>query len=187
MYKGIQFFLEQIGDDPKREGLIETPARVQKALKELFSGYVDEEKKLIELFSKVFTSDNDQMVIQTKIPVRSFCEHHILPFFGTCSIGYIPKGKVIGASKLTRIVDVFSRRLQIQEQLTEQIGKAIFERLDCSGVIVVLRCVHLCMIYRGIKSGPTPLITSKVLGVLADDASARAEFLSLSQVDGQLM
>lgn len=179
MEKSVQSFIRYVGDNPEREGLLETPARVLRAIPELFSGYIDEEKKLNVLFSRVFSSDNDSMVIQKNIPVHSFCEHHILPFFGFCDLGYIPKGKVIGASKLTRIVDIFSRRLQIQEQLTEQIGQAIFKRLDCAGVIVVLRCLHLCMVYRGIKSGQTPLITSKVLGVFADDSGTRAEFLNL--------
>jgi GTP cyclohydrolase I len=172
--------LSLINEDPSRVGLLETPDRVSRALRSLFSGYFHEPEYLDSLF-KVFPSDNKSMIIQEGIPVYSFCEHHMLPFFGTCNIGYVPEGKVIGASKLSRIVDYFSRRLQIQEELTRQIADAISEHLGCQGVMVVMKCTHLCMVYRGVQVRHVPLTTSAVRGCFDVDEKTRHEFLSITQ------
>ena len=131
------------------------------------------------LYEKVFTTKNDSMIVLSNIPIYSFCEHHLVPFFGTCNLAYIPNGKVIGLSKLIRIVDYYARRPQIQEQLTEQIAQSIQKYLNTSGVIVTMKCMHLCMWYRGVKE-KTFATTSKVLGAFADDMNARQEFYQLS-------
>lgn len=178
-------FLDAIGEDVKRDGLIETPQRFAKGYLEMLKGYGQGADYLKSIFSKTFETDNNSMVIESEIPVYSFCEHHILPFFGVASIGYIPKKRVVGLSKLVKVVDHFSRRLQIQEQLTQQIADAIYTNLDCSGVIVVLKCRHFCMIYRGVKAD-VPTTTSKVLGVFETDAIARQEFLTLDSFSSKV-
>lgn len=177
--------LDCIGEEVYREGLRETPARFEKAYKELFSGYRVTKKELKKLF-KLFDSDTDSMVVETDVPIFSHCEHHILPFFGTCNIGYLPDGKVIGASKLARITEVFSRRLNLQENLTENIAKSLMDNLGAKGVMVTMRCMHLCMIYRGVKTLNTAMITSTALGVFRD-APVRHEFFELVKMRAKLL
>lgn len=173
-------FLIALGET-NREGILDTPNRFAKGYAYMLSGYSETEDNLTKIYSRVFKSDNNSMVIETNIPIYSFCEHHIVPFFGTCNIGYIPRGKVLGLSKLVRVVNHYSRRLQIQEQLTEQIAQSIYRGLDCGGVIVSMKCIHLCMWYRGVRE-KVFTTTSKVLGIFEDDINARQEFLSLSGV-----
>lgn len=168
--------LQYIGEDADREGLLETPARVQRAYGELFAGYKQDPHKIL---SKRFTSEYDQMVVLRNIEFTSTCEHHMLPFFGSVSIAYVPDGKVVGISKLARLVDCFSRRLQIQEQMTEQIANAIFQELGALGVGVVIKSRHMCMMIRGVEKQQSEMITSKVLGALMDKPAAREEFLNL--------
>lgn len=172
--------LQYIGENPKREGLLETPSRVVKSWDELYSGYKQNPKDIL----KVFTDGAcDEMVMLRNVEFYSMCEHHILPFFGKISIGYIPQGKVFGISKLARLVNIFSRRLQIQERMTTQIADAIVEELEPKGVMVVCRAVHLCMISRGIKKQSSEMITSAIRGVYQNDTGARQEFLSLIKED----
>lgn len=168
--------LEYIGEDSNREGLLETPARVQKAYGELFAGYKQDPAKIL---SKRFKSDYDQMVVLRNIEFTSTCEHHMLPFFGTVSIAYVPTGKVVGISKLARLVDCYARRLQIQEQMTEQIAQSISEVLGALGVGVVVKARHMCMMIRGVSKQQSEMVTSKVLGALMDKPAAREEFLNL--------
>ena len=168
--------LEYIGEDSDREGLQETPARVQKAYGELFAGYKQDPHKIL---SKRFTSNYDQMVVLRNVEFTSTCEHHMLPFFGTVSIAYVPDGKVVGISKLARLVDCFARRLQIQEQMTEQIAYAINDELNALGVGVVIKARHMCMMIRGVGKQQSEMMTSKVLGALMDKPAAREEFLNL--------
>jgi GTP cyclohydrolase I len=168
----IQF----VGEDAGREGLLETPKRVTKALEEMTAGYTQDPK---EILSKQFSATYDEMVVEANIDFFSLCEHHMLPFHGTCSIGYIPAGKVIGASKLARLVHCFARRLQIQERLTTQIAEAIEENLEgCQGIGVIIRAKHLCMMARGIKQANADLVTSCLKGNMRKP-EVRAEFLSL--------
>jgi len=172
----IKRIIEIIGDNPKREGLLETPERVSKSYKELFSGYSGDPKNIL---SKVFTSDNDEMVILKDIEFFSTCEHHMLPFFGRIHIGYIPNGRVVGISKLARLVEVYARRLQIQEQMTDQIADAIMKHLNPKGTIVVAEATHLCMRARGIQKQNSTMITSAIRGIFKSQHDTRTEFLSL--------
>lgn len=168
--------LEYIGEDPNRGGLLETPKRVIKAYGELFSGYEADLKSTI----KTFDSENyDQMIVIKDIDYFSHCEHHMVPFFGRVHIGYIPNGKVLGLSKFARIVEAYSRRLQIQERMTKQIAEFIQEELKPVGVIVVVEGTHLCMVMRGVKKINSKTITSEIKGVFRQDASAKEEFLNL--------
>lgn len=169
--------LQYIGEDPKRPGLLETPKRVVKSWKELFSGYGKDPK---EILGKVFESDSDEMVICRDIEFYSTCEHHMIPFFGTVSIGYIPKGKVVGLSKLARLVEIFARRLQIQEQMTQQIATAIMTHVpEALGAGVVVRAKHMCMCGRGISKQGSSMVTSAMLGAFKKEPMARSEFLRL--------
>lgn len=168
--------LQYIGEDASREGLLETPHRVQKSYKELFAGY---NQNPHDILAKRFTSDYDQMVVLRNIEFTSMCEHHMLPFFGNVSIAYIPNGKVVGISKLARLVECFARRLQIQEQMTEQIAQSISEELEALGVGVVVKARHMCMLIRGVSKQQSEMVTSKVLGVMMDNPKAREEFLNL--------
>lgn len=172
----IKSVLEYIGEDPTREGLVETPKRIRKAYDEVFSGYKQNPKDLM----KVFTDGScKEMVILKNCEFYSMCEHHMFPFFGHISIGYIPNGKVIGISKLARLVDCFAKRMQIQERMTSQIADTIMEELGALGVIVVCEGVHFCMRSRGVKKQDASMVTSAVRGVFAEDSKARQEFLSL--------
>ncbi|MBE6404790.1 MAG: GTP cyclohydrolase I FolE [Lentisphaerae bacterium] len=169
--------LIEIGEDPEREGLIKTPERVAKSLKFLTRGYTQDINEVIN--GAIFTQDCDDMVIVKDIEFYSLCEHHMLPFFGKCHIGYIPKGRVFGVSKLARLVDVFARRLQIQERMTQQIAQQIFEIIEPEGVGVVVEAQHLCMRMRGVEKQNSKMITSSMLGSFRKETATRMEFLSL--------
>lgn len=171
--------LEFIGEDATREGLIETPRRVIKALGEMTRGYKEDPA---EILSKVFTQDYDEMVVLKDIEFWSLCEHHLLPFHGRIGIGYIPRGKIVGISKLARLVKCYSRRLQVQERMTQQIARAIDQHLKPLGVGVIAEATHLCMAMRGVEE-PANMVTSCLLGVLRE--SARPEFLRLFNGDAR--
>ena len=166
-----------IGEDPDREGLVRTPARVGKAMAFLTSGYRTDLGALIN--GAIFTQTTNSMVIVKNIEVYSLCEHHMLPFFGRCHIGYIPTGRVFGVSKLARLVDMYARRLQLQERLTEQISQAVFDSIDARGGGVMIEARHLCMMMRGVEKQNSTMLTSSVLGVFRDHLATREEFLSL--------
>lgn len=170
----IARMIQLIGDDPTRSGLKETPQRVVKAWGELFKGYQASEPNYT-----VFDEPHDQMIVSRDIAFYSFCEHHLLPFFGKAHIAYIPQGRVLGLSKLARVVDYFARRLQVQERLTEQIADKIDQVLDPLGVGVVLQGSHMCMMARGVQQASSIMVTSAVRGALKQEGSARAEFLQL--------
>ena len=169
--------LVAIGEDPGREGLQKTPHRVAKALEFLTSGYRADLRKVIN--DAVFTQSTNSMVIVKNIEVYSMCEHHMLPFYGRCHIGYVPTGKVFGVSKLARLVDMFARRLQLQERLTEQVSQAIMETIGATGVGVMIEARHLCMMMRGVEKQNSVMVTSSVLGSFRESQATREEFLSL--------
>jgi GTP cyclohydrolase I len=169
--------LVELGEDPEREGLVKTPHRVAKALDFLTSGYRTDPIKLIN--GAVFTQSTNSMVIVKNIEVYSMCEHHMLPFFGRCHIGYIPNGRVFGVSKLARLVDMYARRLQLQERLTEQISEIVMQSIDAKGVGVMIEARHLCMMMRGVEKQNSVMVTSSVLGTFRDSVATREEFLSL--------
>ena len=173
----VRELLKEIGEDPSREGLIKTPLRVAEAYEFLTSGYRTNIKDVIN--NAVFTAEANNMVLLKNVEVYSLCEHHMLPFFGCCHIAYIPRKKVLGVSKLARIVDCHARRLQIQERLTAQIANDIMEAIKPEGVGVVMECRHLCMIMRGVEKQDSIMTTSSVLGSFHNNTSTRAEFLSL--------
>ena len=173
----IRELLLEIGEDPDREGLLKTPMRVAKAYEYLCSGYRADLDQVIN--QALFTSAWNNMVIARDIEVYSLCEHHMLPFYGRCHIGYISKGKVLGVSKLARLVEVHARRLQIQERLTHDIAREVRDATQAEGVGVVMECRHLCMIMRGVEKQDSVMMTSSVLGSFHNDTSTRAEFLSL--------
>lgn len=174
--ENIKEVLKYIGEDVNREGLLETPKRIRKAYDEVFSGYKQNPKELMKVFKD---GSCKEMVILKNCEFYSMCEHHMFPFFGHISIGYIPNGKVIGISKLARLVDCFAKRMQIQERLTSQIADTIMEELGALGVMVICEGVHFCMRSRGVKKQDASMVTSAVRGVFADDYKARQEFLSL--------
>jgi GTP cyclohydrolase I len=170
--------LELIGEDPEREGLVKTPNRVAKALSWLTRGYELDPRAVIG--DAVFEEDTENMVMVRDIELYSMCEHHMLPFFGRAHIAYIPNGKIVGLSKLPRLVEVFARRLQVQERLTEQVADAVHDVLNPLGVGVVIEAVHLCMMMRGVEKQNSKTITSSLRGVFRDDARTRSEFLRLA-------
>ena len=173
----IRQLLAELGENPAREGLLNTPTRVEKALRFLTSGYTADVDSVLN--NALFTVDYNEMVIVKDIDFYSLCEHHMLPFFGKCHIAYIPKGKVIGLSKIPRLVEVFARRLQIQERMTNQIAETIREKIDPLGVAVVIEATHLCMAMRGVEKQNAFAITSAMLGGFRTDARTRMEFLEL--------
>jgi len=173
----VRQLLLELGEDPNREGLVKTPLRVAQALTFLTNGYRADVKQVIN--NALFTQDTGGMVIVKDIEMYSMCEHHMLPFFGRCHIGYIPNGKVFGVSKLARLVDMFARRLQLQERLTEQISRAVMDSIDASGVGVMIEARHLCMMMRGVEKQNSTMVTSAVLGVMRENLATREEFMSL--------
>jgi GTP cyclohydrolase I len=175
--KLVHELLVELGEDPKREGLLDTPKRVAKAFAFLTNGYRADLEQVIN--KALFTQDTSSMVIVKDIEVYSMCEHHMLPFFGRCHIGYIPDGKVFGVSKLARIVDMYARRLQLQERLTEQISQVVMDEIGAKGVGVMIEARHLCMMMRGVEKQNSVMVTSSVLGVFRDHVATRDEFLSL--------
>lgn len=177
MEKLIEKLLTELGENPTREGLLKTPERYGKALKFLTSGYKADPAELLK--KAIFHENYSEMVIVKDIELFSLCEHHMLPFFGKAHVAYIPKGKIVGLSKIPRVVDAFARRLQVQERLTEQISQLIFEVLQPDGVAVVIEAVHLCMMMRGVEKQSSTTITSSMLGVFREDQRTRKEFLAL--------
>ncbi len=173
----IRQLLTELGEDPNREGLLRTPIRVEKALTFLTSGYAANIDEVLN--DALFTVDYNEMVIVKDIDFYSLCEHHLLPFFGKCHIAYIPSTRVIGLSKIPRLVDVFSRRLQIQERLTSQIAETIREKISPVGVAVVIEATHLCMSMRGVEKQNSFAVTSAMHGAFRDNARTRMEFLEL--------
>jgi GTP cyclohydrolase I len=175
----IKNILSFIGEDPEREGLIETPKRVAKSYEYLTSGYHMKMEDLVN--GAIFHEGNKGMVIVQDIELYSLCEHHLLPFYGKACVAYIPDEKIIGLSKIPRIVDMFARRLQVQERLTDQISNALWKILEPKGVAVVIEAKHLCMMMRGVEKQNSFMTTSSVLGEFHDDQPTRMEFLSLIQ------
>jgi GTP cyclohydrolase I len=176
--ENVKGILQFLGEDPAREGLLETPARVVRALGEHFSGYgMDPGEYLAKTFEEV--AGYDELVLVSDIEVFSHCEHHMVPFVGKAHVAYIPNGRVVGLSKLARVVDVFAKRLQVQEKLTKQIADAIEAHLQPQGVAVIMQCQHFCMCYRGVKKPGSWTTTSKLHGLFLVDAAARMELLTL--------
>jgi GTP cyclohydrolase I len=177
MQEIIRRLLAEVGEDPAREGLRDTPKRVEKALRFLTSGYKADIDATLN--NALFSVDYNEMVIVKDIDVYSLCEHHLLPFFGKCHVAYLPQGRVLGLSKIPRLVDIFARRLQIQERMTSQIAETIRDKVDPLGVAVVMEATHLCMSMRGVEKQNSFAVTSAMLGVFRDDARTRMEFLEL--------
>lgn len=171
----IRKMLERIGENPDREGLLDTPKRVSKAMHFLTGGYQLGVEDVVR--EALFEEQCEEMVIVKDVEFYSLCEHHILPFFGRAHVGYLPKNKVIGLSKIARVVDVFARRLQVQERLTTQIARGLFEVLDAHGVAVVLEASHFCMVMRGVQKQNSKTVTSSMLGAFRDDSRSRSEFM----------
>lgn len=173
----VRNLLVQLGEDPDRQGLEKTPGRVVSSLKFLTSGY---HKDIVQILNgAVFEEKYDEMVVLKDVQLFSLCEHHLLPFYGKCHVAYIPDGKVIGLSKIPRLVDVFARRLQVQERLTSQIAECLMETLNPRGVGVVIEALHLCMAMRGVEKNNAVCLTSSMQGVFRSDQRSRQEFLSL--------
>jgi GTP cyclohydrolase I len=173
----VRKVIVELGEDPKREGLLKTPERVAKAYKFLTKGYGEDENSLLN--NAVFNVSYDEIVIVKDIDFYSLCEHHILPFYGKCHVAYIPNKKVIGLSKIPRIIEMYSRRLQVQERMTRQIGDLLYKLLEPQGVAVVCEARHLCMMMRGVEKQNSVAATSCMLGVFKDNAKTRDEFLRL--------
>ena len=179
----VEVLLSEIGEDPAREGLLRTPERVARSLRFLTSGYGRDIDHVLN--DARFSVACDEMVLVRNIDFYSLCEHHLLPFFGKCHVAYVPRDKVVGLSKIPRIVDVFARRLQVQERLTNQIAEVIHDKLDPLGVGVVLEATHLCMVMRGVEKQNSFATTSAMLGSFRKDARTRMEFLNLLHGRGE--
>ena len=175
----VKQLLAELGEDPSRDGLVKTPERVAKSLLFLTRGYRQTPRGVLN--NAIFDAGANHMIVLRNIEVYSMCEHHMLPFYGTCAVGYIAQRKVLGVSKIARIVDCFARRLQIQERLTEQVAAAIQEAAKAEGVGVVFRCRHLCMMMRGVEKQNSEMVTSAMLGSFREDEKVRQEFLSLAK------
>jgi GTP cyclohydrolase I len=173
----IRQLLAELGEDPFREGLVDTPKRVDKSLRFLTSGYNADIDAVLN--NALFTVDYNEMVIVKDIDFYSLCEHHLLPFFGKCHVAYIPQGRVLGLSKIPRLVDIFARRLQVQERLTNQIAETLREKVQPLGVAVVMEAAHLCMSMRGVEKQNSVAVTSAMLGVFRENTRTRMEFLEL--------
>ena len=176
----VRDMLRNLGEDPDREGLQRTPLRVAKAMDFLTSGYDMDAEEVVR--RAMFTEDCEEMVIVRDIEFYSLCEHHMLPFFGRAHVGYLPKGKVVGLSKVARVVDVFARRLQVQERLTNQVAGALMKTLDPHGVAVVMEASHTCMMMRGVQKQNSTTVSSSMRGTFAQDARTRAEFMALLKI-----
>ena len=181
MEKLIENMLEELGEDPMRQGLRKTPARVAETLKFLTKGYSENVEELLK--DALFDVQYDEMVIIRNIEVYSLCEHHLLPFFGKCHVGYLPTSKVIGLSKVIRLVELFARRLQVQERLTQQIARTIQEQANPQGVGVIIEAQHLCMMMRGVEKQNVKVTTSTLLGKFRQDQRSRMEFLNLVRIN----
>ena len=179
----IRELLTEIGEDPDREGLLKTPTRVATSFEFLTSGYRADVQKLIN--GAIFTQPTNNMIIARDIELYSLCEHHMLPFYGRCHIGYLSRGRIFGLSKLARLVDMYARRLQIQERLTEQIAHAIMDGIEADGVGVIIEARHLCMMMRGVEKQNSVMTTSSVLGSFHSDPATRTEFLTLIHRSGR--
>lgn len=175
--KAAADIIQAIGEDPRREGLLDTPRRMEASMRFLSSGYRADVDTVIN--NAIFTEEIDDMIVVKDIEIYSMCEHHMLPFFGKAHVGYIPRGKVIGLSKIPRVVDVFARRLQLQERLTNQIAHTLWRHLKPLGVGVVMEAHHLCMMMRGVQKQNSAMVSSSMLGEFRDSAETRSEFLSL--------
>ncbi len=177
MEKLFTSLIKEMGEDPTREGLLDTPKRAAKAMQFLTKGYAQDIDEIVN--NAIFEADSDEMVIVKEIELYSLCEHHLLPFIGKCHVAYIPNGKVLGLSKIARIVDLYARRLQIQENLTKQIANTIAEVTGATGVGVIIEAKHLCMMMRGVEKQNSVMTTSVMLGSFRSEASTRSEFLTL--------
>jgi GTP cyclohydrolase IA len=175
----VRDVLKELGEDPHREGLAATPERVERALRFLTSGYGQDVKEVLN--GAVFTQAYDEMVLVKDIELYSLCEHHLLPFFGQCHVAYIPNGKIVGLSKIPRLVEVFARRLQVQERLTCQIADALMEVLQPQGVAVIVEAFHLCMMMRGVEKQRSRAVTSAMLGTFRENPATRNELMQLIQ------
>ena len=177
MEKAYLTILQEIGENPERAGLKDTPKRAANAMQFLTQGYTMDIDEVIN--AALFPSDSDEMVIVKDIELYSMCEHHMLPFIGKCHVAYLPKGKVIGLSKIARVVDVYARRLQIQENLTNEIANCVLEKTEASGAAVIIEAQHMCMMMRGVEKQNSVMTTSCMLGAFRNSPSTRNEFLSL--------
>jgi len=177
MQKLIRDMLIKIGEDPDREGLKKTPERFEKALRFLTKGYDEDPREVLR--SAVFQEQYDQMVTVKDIEVFSMCEHHLLPFFGKCHVGYLPRNSIVGLSKIARVVELYARRLQLQERLTQEIATALMDTLKPHGVAVVIEAHHMCMMMRGVEKSTSQAVTSAMLGVFRTRSSTRMEFMEL--------
>lgn len=178
MEKHFKEIISTLGEDPHREGLVNTPKRASEAMKFLTQGYQQSLEKIVN--GALFESDNDEMIIVKDIELYSLCEHHLLPFIGKCHVAYLPKNKIIGLSKIPRIVDMFARRLQVQERLTKEIAETLLHTTGASGVGVIIEAKHLCMMMRGVEKQNSVMTTSVMLGSFRSDRRTRSEFLSLA-------
>ena len=177
MEQAFRTILEQVGEDPEREGLLDTPSRAAKAMEFLTKGYGETLESLVN--EALFASDTSEMILVQDIELYSMCEHHMLPFIGKCHVAYLPTGRVLGLSKVARIVDMYDRRLQIQENLTKQIAEAIHSVTGAAGVGVIIEAQHMCMMMRGVEKQNSMMKTSMMLGQFQADQSTRMEFLSI--------
>ena len=177
MKKAFSQIIETIGEDPTREGLLKTPERAADAMHFLTRGYQQTLDEIVN--GALFETTTEELIILKNIEMYSLCEHHMLPFTGKCHVGYLPRGKIIGLSKIARIVDMFSRRLQVQERLTSEIAEALMQVTDCQGVGVVIEARHFCMMMRGVEKQNSVMTTSTMLGALRSQQATRAEFLTL--------
>lgn len=175
--------LIEIGEDPNREGLLKTAARAARAFRDFTRGYSQNVEQVLN--QAVFTENYDDMVLVRNIEMYSLCEHHLVPFFGSVHVGYIPNGKIVGLSKIARLVDMYSRRLQVQERLTHEIAYAINEAIQPQGVAVVIEAQHLCMMSRGVEKQQSSMVTSSVLGTFREDRATRQEFMDLLRGNGK--
>ena len=178
MEEQIKKIIETIGENPDRQGLLKTPTRVRKSYEFLMQGYKQDPVAILN--SAIYEEECNHMIIVRDIEVYSMCEHHMLPFFGRCHIGYIARNKVYGVSKLSRLVDCFARRLQVQERLTQEIAATLMEPIDAEGVGVIIEAQHLCMMMRGVEKQNSKMVTSAMLGSFRHEQSTRMEFLSLA-------